>query len=248
MRSVADSAESVDEESVRRLVLRSLSALVAFVLAAGIALAVSRADSAGDDDPGLASTNEALVGTGTGPLDGTDVATYTDGRGRALAEAQGRWVAVISLRDYVTEQDYTRIYGSFSPRAALVATAGGESDVVTGNLASWTTTAKSEAEEERTQLQSMAATTDDKSFKDQFNADIARLDKLLANLDAAKPIVFGFVTTASANELRALAGRPEVRLVDIVGRRDPSASALARVRGLRPEETVRAGQPRTRPV
>jgi ABC-type transporter Mla subunit MlaD len=92
----------------------------------------------------------------------------------------------------------------------------------------------------------MAATTDDKSFRDQFNADIDRLGKLLANLDPAKPVVFGFVVTASAPTLRTLAARPDVRLVDIFARHEPES--LQHVRGLRPDETVRAGEPRTRPV
>lgn len=254
MRSVADSPDApeelseLSEEGARRLILMAVGALVAFVLCAGVALAITRADSdsGDDDDGGLASAGQALVGTGTGPLNGADVATYSEGRRRALQEARGRWAAVVSLRDYVTEADFQRLYGSSDVKAMLVATAGGEPQVVEGSLSAWATAARSEAEEERRQLQSMMSSTDDTSFKDQFRSDIERLDKLLAALDPAKPVVFGFVVSASADELRALAGKAEVRLVDLFARRAPSD--LSRLRALRPEETVKAGEPRTRPV
>lgn len=251
MTYVADSPEELSdelsEEGARRLILLAVGALVVFVLCAGVALAISRADSdSGDDDSGLVSANQALVGTGTGPLAGTDVATYSEGRRRALAEARGRWAAVVSLRDYVTEADFQRLYGTMDTEAMLVATAGGEPEVVEGSLGRWATQARSAAEEERKQLDSMLKTTDDKGFQDQFKDDIARLDKLLAALDPAKPVVFGFVVSASSDELRTLAAKAEVRLVDLVGRRVPST--LTRLRGLRPEETVKAADPRTRPV
>lgn len=252
MRSVADSPEELtdelSEEGARRLILMAVGALVLFVLCAGVALAISRADSdsGGDDDGGLVSASQALTGTGTGPLAGADVATYSEGRRRALEEATGRWAAVVSLRDYVTEADFQRLYGPMDTHAVLVATAGGEPEVVEGSLTRWATQARSAAEEERKQLDSMLKTTDDKAFQDQFKADIARLDKLLAALNPAKPVVFGFVVSASADDLRALAAKAEVRLVDIVARRVPST--LSRLRGLRPEETVKAADPRTRPV
>jgi hypothetical protein len=252
MRYVADSPEELSdelsEEGARRLILLAVGALVVFVLCAGVALAISRADSESgdDDDSGLVSANQALIGTGTGPLAGADVATYSEGRRRALAEATGRWSAVVSLRDYVTEADFQRLYGTMNIQAMLVATAGGEPEVVEGSLGRWATQARSAAEEERKQLDSMLKTTDDKGFQDQFKDDIARLDKLLAALDPAKPVVFGFVVSASSDELRALGAKAEVRLVDLIGRRAPST--MTRLRGLRPEETVKAADPRTRPV
>ncbi|HEV7888134.1 MAG TPA: hypothetical protein VGO92_11290 [Acidimicrobiales bacterium] len=238
-----ESAET--DEALRRQVLLALGALVVFLLAAGIALAVSRSGG-GVEDATVGSVDDALIGTGTGPLAGTDVATYSAGRQRALAEAKGRWVAVVSLRDYTTEADFTRLFGGLSPEAVLVATEAGEPQVVAGGLGEWAAKARSEAEEERTQLRSMADSTEEKSFKDQFLADIDRLGQLLDHLDPAKPVVFGFVVTGSAASLRQLADRPEVRLVDLVGRREPSS--LDRLRGLRPEETVRAAEPRTRPL
>lgn len=246
-----DSAEpaavsQAEDEAIRRQILLALAAIVAFVLCAGVALAVTRGDAADDDEGGLVSASEALVGTGTGPLAGTDVAIYTEGRRRALVEARGRWVAVVSLRDYATEADVKRDYASLDIKALLVATEGGEPEVVEGSLVGWATEARGNAEEERTQLQSMASSTDDAAFKAQFNADIDRLGKLLGALDPAKPVVFGLVAVAPAAELRTLSDRAGVRLIDVVARRTPSS--LVRLRGLRPEETVRAGDPRTRPV
>lgn len=257
MRSVADSpdaavleadaeAEEFSEESARRMVLLALGALVAFVLCAGIALAVTRSDDGGDDDGGLVSTSAALTGTGTGPLAGSDVATYVEGRNRALREARGRWVAVVSFRDYVTEGQYKALFGSTTVHAVLVAPVAGEPQVVSGALTVWVREARTEAEEERRQLESMRESTDDKAFQDQFSADIERLGRMLAELDPGKPVVFGMVVSASADQLRLLADRADVRLVDLVGRRPPES--LDRLRGLRPEETVKAGDPHTRPA
>lgn len=257
MRCVADSAEheveavdDVDEESVRRLVLLAVSALIAFVLAAGIALAITRNDEsrgggavrAGD----VGSVEDALIGTGTGPLAGTDVATYQAGRERALGEASGKWAAVVSMGDYMTQEAFTAEFGAYQPEAVLVATAGGEPEVVTGDVKDWAEQARTAAETERRELESMLATSDDKAFKAQFKSDIDRIGKLLENLDPARPVVFGFVVSGTTAELRRLDARPDVRLVDIVARKLPSS--LTYLRGLRPEETVRAGEPRTRPV
>jgi len=262
MRSVVDSPEAAEtadvaapaapadeefsEESARRMVLLALGALVAFVLCAGIALAITRADDGDGDGEELPSADAALTGTGTGPLAGTDVATYVEGRNRALREARGRWVAVVSFRDYVTEGQFKALYESYDVEALLVATAAGEPQVVSGPLSKWATQARTDAEEERRQLESMRATTDDKAFQDQFGADIDRLGKLLAALDPAKPVIFGMVVSGSADQLRVLAAKPEVRLVDLVARRPPES--VERLRGLRPEETVKAADPHTRPA
>ena len=242
-----NSAEhDVDEESARRIVLLALAALIAFVLSAGVALAVSRNDTAGENGGEIGSVEDALIGTGTGPLAGTDLATYEAGRRRALAEAEGKWAAIVSLRDYMTQEAFAEQFGPYQPDAVLVAAPGGEPEVVTGDVADWADQARAAAETERKELQSMLETSDDKAFKDQFASDIERIGKLLENLDPAKPLVFGFVVSGSTAELKRLEGRPDVRLVDIVARKVPSSPAY--LRGVRPEETVRAGDPHTRPV
>lgn len=240
-----DGPEEFTDESARQMILRAMAALVAFVLCAGIALAVTRSDDSADDSA-VVSTEAALTGTGTGPLAGTDVATYMEGRNRALQEARGRWVAVVSFRDYIAEEQFEARYESYDVKAKLVAALAGVPDVVTGSLDQWAARARDEAKEERRQLASMRETTDDKGFQDQFAADIERLGQFLDRLDPNEPVIFGMVVSASADELRALADRPEIRLVDIIGRRAPEQ--LDRLRGLRPEETVQAGEPRTRPA
>ena len=58
-------------------------------------------------------------------------------------------------------------------------------------------------------------------------------------------MVHGFVVTGTVAELRALASRASVRLVDL-GRSDVLARDAA-VHALRPEETERAGEPMFRP-
>jgi hypothetical protein len=242
---VASADADFDDESARKLVLLTVGAVIAFILAAGVAVALTRADSAGSSDPSAVSS-DAVAGTGTGPVAGTDVATYAADRARALAGASGRWAAVVSLRSYVTEDQASRTFGPLSPSALLAAAPGGDPAVVRGPVTAWMAQARTDAVEERKQLLSMAASTDDPSFRDQFNADADRLSRLLDQLDPAKPVVFGFVVTASAAELRSLASQPDVRLVDVVGRSLPDR--LDDLHGLRPEETVKAGDPRTRPL
>ena len=223
-----------------RLVLRTVAAAV-LVVAAG-AFAVLSSGDGGDGGTGsdIVNPSDAI-----GPLPGAPLATYISQRQKALGAAEGNRAAAVSLTRYRTEDSAREVLSGMTIRALLVAGPGGEPAVVKGSLADWADAERAAATAERKELEGMLD-TDDPSFQSQFRTDIARLEALVTRLDPAGEIVFGAVVTGSAKRLRALAEAPPVRLVDIgAGSRVP---ALTRVRGVRPEETVRAGAPPERPL
>jgi hypothetical protein len=229
-----------------RLVLRALAALVAFVFASGVAVVLTRSDddSAVVDDVPVVEGEPAF--SGAGPLSGADVPTYVTARTDALSRAEGRVTAVVSFREYAVEREARTSLARVDVLGLLVAAPGGVPVVVTGGLDRWAARERADAEAELTNLATMLATTEDPDFRAEFETDMARLTGLLEHLDPRAPIVFGAVVQAQATELRALADRADVRLVDIVSREAPDD--LVVLAGLRPEETERAGTPRTRPL
>lgn len=236
------SADAVEE----RLILRAVAALVAFVFASGVAVALTRTDDdavGGDDVPSV--EGEPLL-SGAGPLPGTDVPTYVTARTDALPGVEGRVTAVVSFREYAVEREGRAELAGVDVLGLLVAAPGGVPVVVTGGLDRWAARERAEAEAELTNLAAMLETTEDPDFRTEFQADMARLTGLLEHLDGRGPVVFGAVVRVHATELRALADRPEVRLVDVVSKEPPDN--LVVLAGLRPEETDRAGTPRTRPL
>lgn len=235
----------MQDSAEERLILRAVAALVAFVFAAGVAVALTHSDddAPGDDGP---SVDGEPVFSGAGPLPGTDVPTYVTARMDALSQVEGRVTAVVSFRDYAVERGARALLVGIEVLGLLVATPGGMPVVVTGGLDRWAARERAEAETELGNLASMLRTTEDADFRTEFEADIARLTGLLEHLDPRGPIVFGAVVRVHATELRALADRAEVRLVDVVSKEPPDD--LVAPTGLRPEETERAGSPRSRPL
>lgn len=229
-----------------RLVLRAVAALVAFLLGAAVLAATVHRDEGGDDAlveaPGVTGPP---VSTGA-PVLGEDLAAYVAQRRHALDALRGPLAAVVSFDAYRTETDARALLEPVKVRALLVVAPGGRPAVVDGRLPAWASAERRAAQEERAALETMAASTDDEDFAAQFRADVARLDALLQGLDPAGPVVYGAVVEAPADVLRRLAGAPGVRLVDAVGRRAPAK--IEPLTGIRPEETVRAGDPPTRPA
>lgn len=246
------SAEPLDEAGARRLVLRAVGALIAFVLAAGVAVVLTEADGGNvvsSDDDGPLVDGERLFSGGP-PLAGTEVPAYVVRRKTALARAEGRVVAAVSFSSYVTEAEARqRVKGDgVAVRGLLVAAWGGEPATVTGSLDRWASRERQAAEAEREGLVRMLTDTEDPDFVAQFQADVARLAGLLERLDPRGPAVFGAVVEGDVGVLRALAGRPGVRLVDVAARRLGDAVRVEQLGGIRPEETTRAGDPPHRPL
>jgi hypothetical protein len=238
---VPHSAEG-DEE---RLVLRAVAALVAFVFAAGVAVALTRTE-ADDSAVDVPTVDAGPLLIGTGPLPGTSVPEYLARRRAALGRLQGRAVAVVSFDAYRTERDARALVEPTEVLGLLVAAPGGAPSVTTQPPATWSTQERTAAEAERAELGRLRQTSEDPEFAAGFDADITRLGALLERLDSTASVVFGAVVVADAGQLRVLAGRSGVRLVDPVSKDVPDD--LVVLAGLRPEETERAGTPRTRPL
>ena len=235
------SAEGTEE----RLVLRAVAALVAFVFAAGVAVALTRTE-ADDGAIDVPAADDGPLLVGTGPLPGASVPKYLARRRAALDRLQGRAVAVVSFDAYRTERDGRALVEPTDVLGLLVAAPGGAPTVTTQSVSAWTAQERAGAEAERAELTQLRQTSEDPEFAAGFDADIARLGGLLDRLDTASLPVFGAVVAADAGQLRVLASRSGVRLVDPVAREAPDP--LTVLVGLRPEETAEAATPRYRPL
>jgi hypothetical protein len=226
-----------------KLVTRLLGATMAVVLAAGVATYFTR-----DNDGGGFGGKVTLINA-IGPLAGRDLTGYIADRRNDLGKANGPRAAVVSLTDYASEADARRLVDGLPVRGLLVAAPGGQPTLVRGDLAAWAAKTRTEAAAERQQFESLIPTldpADEADFIDDAKAQIQRLTRLEAEASADRPVVFAIVTVADVVNLRRLASTTGVRLVDVG---DSAAVPEARrIRGIRPEETVTAGDPLTRPV
>lgn len=234
------SASSAAADPERRLVLRTVAAALAVVAAGSFAVLTTRDRGSGPGDQIVESPADAI-----GPPPGTPLASYRARRAAALEAVEGRRVAVVSFTRYRDEAEARAALRGVRVVRLLVAARGGEPAVVAGSLERWVETTVRALAQEREALTAMLD-TDDPEFHAQFTEDIRRIDAVRAGLDARGSIVFGAVVEASGDDLRDLAGTPPVRLVDVgASTARPDAERLA---GVRPEETIRAGQPPERPL
>ena len=216
-------------------VVRALSLLAIGGVAIGFVLLQD------DDDADDAPIVPELATTTLPPDVPASVDAFVTDRADALAAADGRHDAVVSLISYRSAEGVTAIAGRAGAEvvAVLVAPPGGPPAVVTDSLADWVEERRAVAAEERAALAEILPTVDPADpFAAAYLEDIARLDAELAGLETGADLIYGFTTTASADALRELALRADVRLVDVGG--------VLPV-GLRPEEVDRVGQPPTRP-
>ena len=220
--------------------LRTVAAAVLVVAAGAFAVLSTDDDDGAEDSAEMVTPTDAI-----GPLPGTPLATYVAQRHKALAAASGDRAAAVSFTRFRTEVSAREVLAGVRIHALLVSTPGGEAAVVDDSLTEWAAAERAAASAERKELEGMLD-TEDPSFQSQFRADMTRLEALLTRLDPRGEIVFGAVVTASTKRLRALVESPPVRLVDVgAGSKVPP---LSRVRGIRPEETIRAGTPPERPL
>jgi hypothetical protein len=229
-----------DAASVERLLLRTASALIAFLLAGGIGFALARdeelVDAVATGDGGAALERAAI-----GPLPGATLDAYERSARRRLSAAGERHIAVISFRRYLTEGDARQV----APKAtALLVAAPHGGPRMVSDLAAWADEERSAAEAEKAELESLIPTVDDPAFATQYRRDIDRLERLLERIDPKGRIVFGAVVEGDAAELRAIAKEEAVRLVDVAA---ADAGQITTFRGIRPEERDVANEPPTRP-
>ena len=231
-----------DAVAVERLLLRFVAAVVAFLLAAGVGLALTRNEelvdtvATGDGDGGAALERAAV-----GPLPGATLDAYELSARRRLSEARGRQTAVVSFRRYLTEGDARQVV---SNATALLVAAPHGSPRSTGDLRTWAEEERAAAVAEKAELESLIPTVDDPAFATQYRRDVDRLERLLERIDPQGRIVFGAVVEADAVELRLIAKDGAVRLVDVA---PADAGEITTFRGIRPEERDVANEPPTRP-
>lgn len=226
--------------AVERLLLRSAGALVIFLLAAGIGLALAR-DEDSVERIGVPDGGAALEKGTIGPLPGSTLAAYERSARGALSEATGRRQAVVSFRRYMSESDAREMVPGAT--ALLVAAQSGTPRAVS-DVGTWAKEERDSAEAEKAELEALIPTVEDPAFAAQYRRDIARLERLLERLDPAGRIVFGAVVEDEAAELRLIAADDSVRLVDV----ERTGSGQVTVfRGIRPEEVDVANDPPTRP-
>jgi hypothetical protein len=249
------------DEQLAALLLRTLAAVVALLLAVGGTVAVGKvadrdehAEDALVGDPGGSQTAPSAVLTepGTiGPLPGSATTPYAATRAAALAAATGPHVAVVSFSAYRPVADVPRVLAPGGAPAVrlFVALPGGRPVEIAGNtvdVAALAARQRSEAADEKRALEKLLPTVEDADFAAQYRADLDRLTAVLAARRPAADAVFGALVVADAAALRTLASAPGVRLVDLGPGSDPPP--LGRALALRPEEPARAGVPPTRPI
>lgn len=253
------SPEPTDEQ-LARLVVRVLAALIALVLAGGVASASGRlAADRGDGAAGDGSVADGAVrslssgGDGIGPLPGTPVERYVAARARVLADvpAGEKRAAIVSFDGYRTVADATAAVAAVDgvkAEAVLLALPAGRPVEVEMGAAGGDVVAeqRSQAAAEKAALEQLLPTVTDGDFRRQYQGDIDRLGALLTGPKDVAAIVHAVVVVGDGAGLRRLATRPGVRLVD-PGRSATVPGPRAAV-GLRPEETVRTGAPSTRPT
>jgi hypothetical protein len=217
---------SPDERDQRAAVRTIRFAVVAFgavLISATVLIAVKVADrtDGGVARVGGGGTPGASAGS-IGPAAGTDIAGYVTERRTALAELgdSDRRVAVVTFTRYRTEAEAADVLASTTGVTAtvartLVAVPGAGPEVVTGSLADWATGARSRVEDERARIAELAPTVSDPEFSSFYASELERLASVAGAVDPSGPIVYGLVVVARGSDLRALAERSAVRLVDV---------------------------------
>lgn len=230
-----EGTEGGDEVAARRTLALFLVAVLA--VAAGIgALLV------GDREDASPVTRDGTPAVGSEA--GTPVDAYVAERRAALNRTEGRRLAVASFTGYVSAEEVDGIVGNdLEVRELLVAFPGGEARNVV-DIEEARRRVRSHAERQIAEIERLLPTVDDSEFADFYRSEVVRYQALIDG--AGRPdVVHGVVVAGRAGDLRALASRPAVRLVDVGP--EPAGDAGPEARGLRPEETVTTGEPPFRP-
>lgn len=232
-----------DLRAARRTLVFFAVALAACVTGFALVLTGGR----GDDGGSTVADRDALDAPETvasiGPTPGDSVRRHVDERRAALDATEGRRVAVVSLTGYSTVDAVDDLLTDLELDRYLIAVVGGAA-TTTRDVAATVDDITEDAAEQLAEIEAIAPTVeDDPDYSTFYAEEIDRYRRLLeaAGGDGDDAVVFGFVVTGSASDLRALASRASVRVVD-VGDSD-RLDRDAPVRGIRPEETTTVGEP-----
>lgn len=233
-----------DEAPARRILILFAASLIAVGLGGLVFVTLNR-DSFTKQTKAAATASGATPDAGIGPQPGGEIAAYLNERSAALAASGGERTAVVSFVDYLSEAQARATVGQARIVSLLAAVPGGAPGVVNAGLADWVAGQVADKRDDRDQIQQLLPTVDDPQFKAFYQEEVDRLDALLEGVKPDGPLVFGVVVRAPVADLKSLARSPQVRLVDVA----PTATVKsgAPIRGLRPEEKVKANDPATRP-
>lgn len=175
-----------------------------------------------------------------GPEAGLEVTGYVDARRERLTAVEGRRVAVVSFTDYVSEPEVADLLGEAVERQLLLVALPGDEPRTAETVQAVREVAVADAESQVEEIAGLVNTVDDEEFAAFYREELLRYRQLLDEA-GRDDVVFGAVVVGRAGDLRALAARAGVRLVD-VGAGDDLADDATLV-GLRPEESLRTGEP-----
>jgi len=212
--------------------------IVVFLLGAGaLAAAAVNRDHRHQSSPAVESVS-------AGPVRGTPVARYVDDRTREARLAHGKVTAIVSFRSYLRESDAINVVAGARVRRWLVAAPGGEPTDTTDPKKWRESTARQVTGEIADFQQILPTLTQDPEFEQQTRKDLEADQRILTGLQQGSPIVFAVVVDGDAAAVRKLVDGKLVRLVDLAPREIADGGTVI---GLRPEETVAAGDPPSRP-
>jgi hypothetical protein len=217
------SPEELDHRAAVRTIRFAVVAFGALLIGAVVLIAVKVSDRT---DGGIArvggrATPGASAGS-IGPPAGAEIKSYAAECDAALAALDdgARRVAVVTFTRYRTDADALDVLTTSGVDAAVVArrqvaVPRAAPGVVAGPQTAWATGAKAKVGEERARIAELAPTVSDPEFSSFYASELARLDGVAAAVDPSGELVYGLVVTAKASQLRALAERSAVRLVDV---------------------------------
>jgi hypothetical protein len=247
------SADEHDHRAAVRTIRLAVVAFGAVLISVVVLLAVKVVERT---DGGLATvggggTPGASAGS-IGPAAGTDIARYGEERRARLAEVgdDDRRVAVVTFTRYRTDADALDVLTTTNVKAPverrLVAVPGASPDDGKGPLEAWAEDAKARAKEERARIAELAPTVSDPEFSSFYASELVRLDAVAEATDPDGAVVYAVVLVARGSELRALAERSAVRLVD-VGSSD-RIDTEDTYRAPMPDELTTIADPQQRPT
>lgn len=237
---VGDEPDADDSTAARRVLLLAVAAMAA-AIGAAIVLVAGGSDA---DDLSSSQDDGALVDS-IGPLPGLDVGGHVADREQAITSIDGAAVAVISFDTYVAADDVNELLGDEVRAQMLLVALPGAAPAVTTDPGRYRSSTVADAEAQIVEITGLIPSVDDAEFAAFYRAEVARYEQVVAAADRAD-IVFAAVVRATGPQLRAVASREGIRLVDPV-----AGTALAdgaAITGLRPEETTTTGSPEFRPA